>query len=527
MYMLFSGHARPLRDDDEFRSTTWKEVVHKTQVKLIRAPLNRIYDFPQSPSDSNGSFTAAQQSNGRDVPCSSRIPSRGRSDEFAYQLSIIEDLDDNRVHSFEEDEAQPGPLNDVALAGIREVLPIHEVSKIFYADTGKILNIGSEGETNNPVLLFKRDINAAPPRRMMETYDNDVSLYDNDNDDAYDYDLKDSDEDYENDEDSDDDTQGGGDVKASNDADNDASYLEAQFARESTARTELQDKEPLKSVSWRLPADLDPEWIAFEVYAEESDSESGYESETEDLDHTSKTHSTQRQASLEPELSVALENLRLGSSPTSQDELVGASNTASMSFAAAGPIRTSLSLLEMLIRLTSLQQFQQSSHLAITDELLNFFLEESSTTGAGHGDTDARKRIRLEARQRVGFDPYDESPIKRRGEVYQSRPDEGYDNEYSDGVSDAASVLPTRELASAPSTPLRFRHGPARSRSGTPSSSSSLRKSPSVTTPPGTLKSRQTFLREEKTALRKGSPLARSASPSEGLADRPLAGERV
>lgn len=30
-----------------------------------------------------------------------------------------------------------------------------------------------------------------------------------------------------------------------------------------------------------------------------------------------------------------------------------------------------------------------------------------------------RKRLRSEARRRVGFDPYDESPVKRRGEEYQ------------------------------------------------------------------------------------------------------------
>lgn len=48
------------------------------------------------------------------------------------------------------------------MAGIREVVPIHELSKIFYADTGKILNIGNEGETNSPVLLLKRDPNANP-----------------------------------------------------------------------------------------------------------------------------------------------------------------------------------------------------------------------------------------------------------------------------------------------------------------------------------------------------------------------------
>ncbi len=80
--------------------------------------------------------------------------------------------------------------------------------------------------------------------------------------------------------------------------------------------------------------------------------------------------------------------------------------------------KTSLSLLELLLRLTSLQQFQQQSHLSITDELLNFFLEESASTGAG-GDENYRQALRQEARRRVGWDPYDESPMKRRGEEYQ------------------------------------------------------------------------------------------------------------
>lgn len=101
-------------------------------------------------------------------------------------------------------------------------------------------------------------------------------------------------------------------------------------------------------------------------------------------------------------------------------------------------LRTSLSLLELLVRLTALQQFQQSSHLAITDELLNFFLSDSSTTGAG-ADTEYRKKVRRDARRRVGFDPYDESPIKRRGEDYidhygeqdQAGYETGYD--YDDG----------------------------------------------------------------------------------------------
>lgn len=77
----------------------------------------------------------------------------------------------------------------------------------------------------------------------------------------------------------------------------------------------------------------------------------------------------------------------------------------------------------MLTKLAALQQFRQSSHLAIEDELLNFFLEDSATAGGAGGGADKaqRRRLRHEAVGRVGFDPYDESPVKRRGEGYIRR----------------------------------------------------------------------------------------------------------
>jgi hypothetical protein len=74
----------------------------------------------------------------------------------------------------------------------------------------------------------------------------------------------------------------------------------------------------------------------------------------------------------------------------------------------------------MLLRLTMAQQFEQASHLSIHDEILNFFLHEASTTGAG-ADADLRKRTRRDAVRKMGFDPYDESPIKQRGEDYQNQ----------------------------------------------------------------------------------------------------------
>ena len=99
------------------------------------------------------------------------IKGRRPADEYAYQLLIVEDLDDDRVHDFEDQEARPDSYGSVDLAGIREAVPIHELSKIFYADTGKILNIGNEG--NSPVLLLKRDLNAISPRKLMDRYDDD------------------------------------------------------------------------------------------------------------------------------------------------------------------------------------------------------------------------------------------------------------------------------------------------------------------------------------------------------------------
>jgi hypothetical protein len=142
----------------------------------------------------------------------------------------------------------------------------------------------------------------------------------------------------------------------------------------------------------------------------------------------------------------------------------------------------------MLIRLTALQQFQQSSHLAIPDELLTFFLSESSTVGAG-GDAELRRRVRREARQRVGFDPYDESPIKRRGEEYlehahdQVRDRDGdresaryrnHDHDHDHGQYDHYDGHEDYD-ADAGFDYTGYPHGPrprySRSRSGTPSRS--------------------------------------------------------
>jgi hypothetical protein len=377
MYMLFAGHATRAEDEDGARAATWKEVLHKAKVKLIRLPLDQLYDLP-------GEDSGAAQASFRESTTSA---------EFAYQLLIVEDLDDDRMHTFEPEDTQPGPFDDVANAGIREVVPIHEISKVFYADTGKILNIGSDGETNNPVLLLKRDINADPPRRMLQRSRSEDRFHFTDGDS--------SDEEY--------------------------SEIDIGFKCDSSPVTDATGAKdhPINSnrQDWRLPSGLDPEWMAFEVYSEEVDSDD------DDFD-TPDTHvsSGATHSSPEPQITSALSKLSLHPtfatpSPTHsslQPHLSGPGLHLSPNKRTTPLVKTSLSLLEMLMKLAALQQFRQESHLAIEDELLNFFLEDSATAGAG-ADKTKRRRMRHDAVKQVGFDPYDESPIKRRNEAYIQR----------------------------------------------------------------------------------------------------------
>ncbi|EEQ88349.2 RanGTP-binding protein [Blastomyces dermatitidis ER-3] len=405
VYMLFSGHIRPV-DEESVRNTTWKEVIHKARVKVRRVPMDMIFSSYANPHHLH------ERSSTRNIRGEARI------DEFAYQFLIIEDLDDGRVHT---DIENVSSYEDVALAGIREIVPIHEISKIFYADTGKILNIGSEGETNNPVLLLKRDINAIPPRRMMDQRDADFDKF-------------------------------GDEETSESSEDEEQSQLDAQLlGGDSPSPTHQYD--PNESQQYKFPPGLDLEWIAFEVHDESDDSDSETEAESEpeppapsSTAASSSTHNS-RSKSVDPQISEKMAHLHLRTedkstsspslTPTPQRQVAPQpspqlpNQQSTLTHPLFNNIRTSLSLLETLLRLTSLQQFQQQSHLSITDELLNFFLEESSATGAG-GDEHHRQRVRTEARRKVGWDPYNESPLKRHGEEYQYQ-NNGADSEYEQG----------------------------------------------------------------------------------------------
>lgn len=399
LYMLFAGHIRPQNDNDN-RESTWKEVIHKAVVRLMRCSIDSLHTLPRSDQSSSEGETP-NTLNATDARISGQLKASTKVDEFAYQLVIVEDLRDDRVHVVEDGKPQPGPFQDIDVAGIREVVPIHELSKIFYADTGKILNIGSEGEANNPVLLLKRDLDAVPPRRMA-TRGGEADY----NEDCYN-DKSNAPESLA--------AHGHQDLEH-------VSVPEQQPFHASTARTTHSQADAVTSANpWQLPVDLDPEWMAFEVYTENDDSDE----ETDD--ESAPSNSRPSRTPSVPNITAGLSHLNVNtpaasSSPSKNQSRQPQNQNPSLS--ALPPIRTSLSLLETLLRLLSLQQFQQTPHLSIPDELLTFFLSESASTGAATNDVQERKRVREAARRRVGFDPYDESPVKRRGEDYQYRGNE-------------------------------------------------------------------------------------------------------
>ncbi len=394
LYMLFLGHAsvdpqtigstkdsQPVYGVGEHdRKPLWQEVAHKTRVRLCRSSRE----------------PRRQGIRDEDSPNLLASPLKGAGLDYAYHLEIVEDLDDGRVHN-EPDST--GAYEDIPRAGFRELIPVHQLAKIFYTDTGKILNLGNERDgENNPVLLVKRDLDASrlSPAITVHTLD------------SLEPGRRERDDDMSE-----------GSVEHEND----------------NGRPEDGPQEARARASSSFPSHLDPEWIAFEVFEadddafDETETEAGSESESEDRNcpriPTEVEQKASGRSSLDARVAAQIRSLSLQPSFGSRAAPDGRrSSTESRStrgedtseddseFVARSPfkaITSSLSLVEMLIRLASLQEFQQASHLSIPDHILTFFLEESSTTGLSG---DARQAMRSKARQRVGFDPYTDSPVE-------------------------------------------------------------------------------------------------------------------
>lgn len=391
VYMLFRGHG-PTTGKYADESTTeenspsqepyglgagqrkpiWQEVIHKARVRLCRN-------------------TYEEYHGGRQVS-KVLLPHIDSDCAYSYHLEIIEDLDDGRVHDI--DGLSPSE-NDTSGKHICESIPIHQLSKLFYADTGRILNIGDSAGEGNPVLLLKRDPEALPSWQTSEA--NKVpKAVPEENDDT---------------------------LSVQSDIDR---QLFSEFC-DGTTSSACCDVPGAK----RFPLHVDPEWIAFEVFEDDYDDDDSSIMETAVGDAQTRNTSTtspsagQHSSSESPQpqqkgmadstladkltnMSVTLDESTMRQFSQSKEQTAATSGFGdSAEQSPFKSITTSLSLIEMLIRLAGLQEFQQASHLTIPDHILAFFLEETSTTGA---TGDMRWNLRREAKQRVGFDPYTDAP---------------------------------------------------------------------------------------------------------------------
>ncbi|KAH8904395.1 Ran-binding-domain-containing protein [Coniochaeta sp. PMI_546] len=385
------------------RIPIWQEIIHKARIRLCRTPLGWVFDREKG-------YCPDLATNLMRTSSDTAQSAFARSSGYSYHLEIVEDLDDGRLHDEEGQKHQP--FDNIAMAGVRESLPIHQISKVFYTNTGKLLNIGSSTD-NNPVLLLKRDAQAASPSQLREEWEEESCSVRRE------------------------DAAGS---EASDTDDVDQSDIDRQlFEENKVLDTPQEDAAGIQDKrKWEFPQHVDQEWFALEVFVEDEEDDSDNEndddysedrrSETAEGDGTpSKQLAAMkvrlahgRSSSVDINLLEQIRNISIRSpmpaSPQIYKSQQGDMDKATLitdspeSFVARSPfgaITSSLSLMEMLIRLTSLQEFQQTSHLAIPDYILTFFLEETSTTGL---QGEQRWKTRNEAKKRVGFDPYTDTP---------------------------------------------------------------------------------------------------------------------
>lgn len=336
--MLFAGHSHR-QEQVSAKDLTWQEVIYKCRVKLQRVPL--FYDDEEGPN---------------------QMRAQNKIEEYCYELCLIEDLEDGRVHD-EEKTRQPGSYEDVFKAGLRARVPIHQISKLFYTNSGTLLGIE---DSSSPVLLIKRDLNAMASRRLAERYQ------------KYQYQFEDDDDNEE------------------------PGY--ALDMGEGKSFWNPEDEGQTLPEEYDLPRHLDPEWLAFEVFTEPLGDEDDFEAD-DSSQYGSQDESPVTPVSYPPEPVVGASSLEAVYKEVAADKVSSPSSRVYNS----KNVKSSLSTLECLLRLTILQNYQQTSHLAVHDELLNLFLSDSAWSGS----RESRQLERENVRKRIGFDPFG-SPTKKQ-----------------------------------------------------------------------------------------------------------------
>lgn len=252
--------------------------------------------------------------------------------KYSYHLEIKEDRDDGRLHDdskISTDISEP------------DLIPITEITKLLYTNSAAILNIKDDSEAySTPILLLKRESDATDPSNVPDL------------------------------ETSDDETQYRIDCQILN---------ECNGAR---SRSQAGDPTTLPSYESRISSYLDPEWIALEMYtadaSDESQCDEGDAESTPECSDESEQELNCDAASDGVANQLSSLSLEQNSSQQSDDPSFLQKTPTSISQGLPNNlfnmVTTSLSLLELVIRLASLQETQQKSHLSIPDHVLTSFL---------------------------------------------------------------------------------------------------------------------------------------------------------
>lgn len=181
LYMLFRGHStttpgsadkqprQPYGIGDGERKPIWQEVLHKARVRVCRTLPGLQFERGRGyvPKES-----AVDSTKGKDTE---------KKIEYAYHLEIIEDLDDGRVHESSGDGDNDGntAYDGVLRPGVQESIPMHQIAKLFYTDSGRMLNIGNANDyESSSVLLLKRDVLAGAsgaPSHLVDDLESDLA----------------------------------------------------------------------------------------------------------------------------------------------------------------------------------------------------------------------------------------------------------------------------------------------------------------------------------------------------------------
>ncbi len=269
--------------------------------------------------------------------------------EYSYYLEIKEDRDDGRLHDDSKSSAESSES---------DLIPITEITKLLYTNSAAILNIKDDSEAcSTPILLLKREPDFTDTGNAAPNLDT-----------------------------SDEETQ---------------HRIDCQILSECngiTYQSQIVDSTTSPPYEPRIPSYLDPEWIALEMYTadapdesqgDKSNAESTLECSDESEQGTDRDTASEGVANQLSSLS-----LEWNSSQRSEDTPLLQETATSISQDVPNNlfsmVTTSLSLLELVIRLAVLQETQQKSHLSIPDHVLTSFLNGTVQPNDGGNSNSAR-----------------------------------------------------------------------------------------------------------------------------------------